>query len=69
MKTIRVVAAVIVREKNNQKQIFATQRGYGELLSILASTKNLLERLMRNCRTRMSMSSFQPYMKRFLTSM
>jgi hypothetical protein len=31
MKTIRVVAAVIVREKNNQKQIFATQRGYGEL--------------------------------------
>lgn len=24
-------AAVIVREKNNQKQIFATQRGYGEL--------------------------------------
>ena len=32
MKTIRVVAAVIVREKNNQKQIFATQRGYGELI-------------------------------------
>ena len=31
MKTIRVVAAVIVRAKNNQKQIFATQRGYGEL--------------------------------------
>lgn len=31
--------------------------------------KNLLERSMRNCRTRMSMSSFQPYMKRFLTSM
>lgn len=31
MKTIRVVAAVIVREKNDQKQIFATQRGYGEL--------------------------------------
>lgn len=30
MKTIRVVAAVIVREKNNQKQIFVTQRGYGE---------------------------------------
>ena len=30
MKTIRVVAAVIVREKNKQKQIFATQRGYGE---------------------------------------
>lgn len=38
-------------------------------LSILASMKNLLERSMRNCRTRMSMSSFQPYMKRFLTSM
>lgn len=38
-------------------------------LSILASMKNLLERSMRNCRTRMSMSSFRPYMKRFLTSM
>lgn len=38
-------------------------------LSILASMKNLLERSMRNFRTRMSMSSFQPYMRRFLTSM
>ena len=30
MKTIRVVAAVIERYQNNRKQIFATQRGYGE---------------------------------------
>lgn len=39
------------------------------LLSILTNIKNLLERSMGNCRTRMLMSSFQPYMKRFLTSM
>ena len=31
MKTIRVVAAVIQRKQNGSKQIFATQRGYGEL--------------------------------------
>ena len=30
MKTIRVVAAVIQRKQNGSKQIFATQRGYGE---------------------------------------
>ncbi len=30
MKTIRVVAAVIQRKHNGSKQIFATQRGYGE---------------------------------------
>lgn len=30
MKTIRVVAAVIRRKQNGSKQIFATQRGYGE---------------------------------------
>ena len=30
MKTIRVVAAVIIKEKNNQKQIFVTKRGYGD---------------------------------------
>ena len=30
MKTIRVVAAVIQRKQNGNKQIFATQRGYGE---------------------------------------
>lgn len=30
MKTIRVVAAVIQRRENDTKQIFATQRGYGE---------------------------------------
>lgn len=30
MKIIRVVAAVIQRKQNGSKQIFATQRGYGE---------------------------------------
>ena len=30
MKIIRVVAAVIQRKHNGSKQIFATQRGYGE---------------------------------------
>ena len=30
MKTIRVVAAVVQRKQNGSKQIFATQRGYGE---------------------------------------
>ena len=31
MKTINVVAAVIIRtDSNNTKQVFATQRGYGE---------------------------------------
>ena len=30
MKTIRVVAAVVLRKQNGSKQIFATQRGYGE---------------------------------------
>lgn len=30
MKIIRVVAAVIRRKQNGSKQIFATQRGYGE---------------------------------------
>ena len=30
MKTIRVVAAVIQRKQNGSKQIFTTQRGYGE---------------------------------------
>ena len=30
MKTIKVVAAVIQRQKNDKKEIFATQRGYGE---------------------------------------
>lgn len=30
MKTIKVVAAVIEKEKNGQRQIFVTQRGYGE---------------------------------------
>lgn len=30
MKTIKVVAAVIQRQKNDKKEIFVTQRGYGE---------------------------------------
>lgn len=30
MKTIRVVAAVILRQNNGKDEIFATQRGYGE---------------------------------------
>ena len=30
MKTIKVVAAVIQRQKNDKNEIFATQRGYGE---------------------------------------
>ena len=30
MKTIKVVAAVIQRQKNEKKEIFVTQRGYGE---------------------------------------
>lgn len=30
MKTVKVVAAVIEKEKNGQRQIFVTQRGYGE---------------------------------------
>lgn len=30
MKTIKVVAAVIRRQKNDKKEIFVTQRGYGE---------------------------------------
>ena len=30
MKIIRVVAAVIQRKQNGSKQIFATQRGYGD---------------------------------------
>ena len=30
MKTIKVVAAVIQRHKNDKKEIFVTQRGYGE---------------------------------------
>lgn len=30
MKTIKVVAAVIQRQKNDKKEIFITQRGYGE---------------------------------------
>ena len=30
MKTIRVVAAVILRQNNGKGEIFATQRGYGE---------------------------------------
>lgn len=46
MKTIRVVAAVIVREKNNQKQIFATQRGYGELKGGV----EVIERNNKKCR-------------------
>ena len=29
MKTIKVVAAVIQRQKNDKKEIFVTQRGYG----------------------------------------
>ena len=30
MKTIKVVAGVIQRQKNDKKEIFVTQRGYGE---------------------------------------
>ena len=30
MKTIKVVAAVIQRQKDDKKEIFVTQRGYGE---------------------------------------
>ena len=30
MKTIKVVAAVIQRQMNDKKEIFVTQRGYGE---------------------------------------
>ncbi len=30
MKTIEVVAAIIISNKENKKKIFATQRGYGE---------------------------------------
>jgi len=30
MKSIKVVAAIITREKDEQTEIFATQRGYGE---------------------------------------
>ena len=30
MKTIKVVAAVMQRQKNDKKEIFVTQRGYGE---------------------------------------
>ena len=30
MKTIKVVAAVIQRQKNDKKEIFVTPRGYGE---------------------------------------
>ncbi|PWL72416.1 MAG: 8-oxo-dGTP diphosphatase MutT [Clostridiaceae bacterium] len=32
MKTIKVVAAVIQRQKNDKKEIFVTQRGYGEFV-------------------------------------
>ncbi|MCR5215200.1 MAG: (deoxy)nucleoside triphosphate pyrophosphohydrolase [Eubacterium sp.] len=30
MKAIKVVAAIIVADKNDQKMLFSTQRGYGE---------------------------------------
>lgn len=31
MKNIKVVAAIILREKNGRKEILATERGYGDL--------------------------------------
>ena len=43
MKTITVSGAIILRESNGIKEIFATQRGYGQTNKFYRQSKNLLQ--------------------------